>query len=89
MNQEIMALYKQEGVNPLNPGCLPMFLQMPVFIALFVVLRKAIELRGAATVLVPWITICRNRNRFFHLGTYADTIIWIKFRSIADYNGNS
>jgi len=55
MNQEIMALYKKEGVNPLNPGCLPMFLQMPVFIALFVVLRKAIELRGAATIMVPWI----------------------------------
>jgi YidC/Oxa1 family membrane protein insertase len=55
MNQEIMALYKKEGVNPLNPGCLPMLLQMPVFIALFVVLRKAIELRGASTILVPWI----------------------------------
>jgi YidC/Oxa1 family membrane protein insertase len=55
MNQEIMALYKKEGVNPLNPGCLPMFLQMPIFIALFVVLRKAIELRGAGTVLLPWV----------------------------------
>jgi YidC/Oxa1 family membrane protein insertase len=54
-NQEIMALYKKEGVNPLNPGCLPMFLQMPVFIALFVVLRKAIELRGAGTMLLPWV----------------------------------
>jgi YidC/Oxa1 family membrane protein insertase len=55
MNEEIMALYKEEGINPLNPGCLPIFLQMPVFIALFVVLRKAIELRGAGTVLIPWI----------------------------------
>ena len=55
MNQETMALYKKEGVNPLNPGCLPMFLQMPVFIALYVVLQKAIELRGASTVLIPWI----------------------------------
>ena len=55
MNEEMMALYKQEGINPLNPGCLPMFLQMPVFIALFVVLRKAIELRGAHTILIPWI----------------------------------
>ena len=56
MNEEIMALYKKEGVNPLNPGCLPMFLQMPVFISLFVVLRKSIEIRGATTVLIPWIT---------------------------------
>ena len=55
MNTELMALYKAEGINPLNPGCLPMFLQMPIFIALFVVLRKAIELRGAGTFLLPWI----------------------------------
>lgn len=55
MNEEIMKLYRKEGINPLNPGCLPMFLQMPIFIALFVVLRKAIELRGAETVLIPWI----------------------------------
>ncbi len=55
MNQEIMALYKKEGVNPMNPGCLPMFLQMPIWISLFVVLRKAIELRGEATFLIPWV----------------------------------
>jgi YidC/Oxa1 family membrane protein insertase len=55
MNTEIMNLYKKEGVNPLNPGCLPIFLQMPVLISLFVVLRKAIEIRGADTFLIPWI----------------------------------
>lgn len=55
MNEEIMAYYKKEGVNPLNPGCLPMFLQMPVFISLFVVLRKAIEIRGANTIILPWV----------------------------------
>ena len=55
MNEEIMALYKKEGVNPLNPGCLPMFLQMPVFISLFVVLRKSIEIRGENTILIPWV----------------------------------
>ena len=56
MNEEIMAMYKQEGVNPFNPGgCLPMFLQMPILFALFVVLRKAIELRGAHTLLIPWV----------------------------------
>ncbi|MBD3420043.1 MAG: membrane protein insertase YidC [Chitinivibrionales bacterium] len=55
MNQEVMAFYKSEGVNPLNPGCLPMFLQMPIFLSLFVVLRKAIELRGASTWIIPWV----------------------------------
>jgi YidC/Oxa1 family membrane protein insertase len=55
MNEEIMAMYREEGVNPLNPGCLPMFLQMPILFALFVVLQKAIELRGAHTWMVPWV----------------------------------
>lgn len=55
MNEEVMALYKQEGINPFNPGCLPMFLQMPILFALFIVLRKAIELRGAHTILIPWV----------------------------------
>jgi YidC/Oxa1 family membrane protein insertase len=55
MNQKMMELYKKEGVNPLNPGCLPMFLQMPVFISLFIVLQRAIELRGMGTWLIPWV----------------------------------
>ncbi len=44
MQQETMALYKEHKVNPMG-GCLPMFIQIPVFIALFAVLRSAIELR--------------------------------------------
>jgi len=44
MQQETMALYKENKVNPMG-GCLPMFVQIPVFIALFAVLRSAIELR--------------------------------------------
>jgi YidC/Oxa1 family membrane protein insertase len=55
MNEEIMALYREEGINPLNPGCLPMFLQMPILIGLYIVLQKAIELRGAHTWMVPWV----------------------------------
>ncbi len=42
--QEIMALYKKEKANPLA-GCLPMFLQIPVFFALYKVLRLTIEMR--------------------------------------------
>lgn len=44
--KEIMALYKQHKINPLG-GCLPMLVQIPVFIALFHMLRSAIELRFA------------------------------------------
>jgi YidC/Oxa1 family membrane protein insertase len=44
LNQEMMALYKEHKVNPAS-GCLPIVVQIPVFIALFTVLRSAIELR--------------------------------------------
>lgn len=47
--QEMMALFKREGVSPMS-GCLPMLLQMPIWIALFQMLNTAIELRHA-----PWI----------------------------------
>jgi YidC/Oxa1 family membrane protein insertase len=47
MQQEMMALYRENKVNPLS-GCLPLLIQIPVFIALFVVLRSAIELRFAS-----------------------------------------
>ncbi len=46
MNQEVMALYKVHKINPMA-GCLPILVQMPVFIALFTVLRSAVELRYA------------------------------------------
>ena len=47
----MMALYKEHKVNPLG-GCLPMLIQIPVFFALFVVLRSAIELRFAGFLWV-------------------------------------
>ena len=49
MNEEMMALYQREGINPLGgmSGCLPLLLQMPIFFALFTMLPRAIELRGA------------------------------------------
>ncbi|MDI6781600.1 MAG: membrane protein insertase YidC [bacterium] len=46
LNKEMMELYKRHKVNPMG-GCLPLLLQMPVFIALFTTLQNAIELRGA------------------------------------------
>jgi YidC/Oxa1 family membrane protein insertase len=46
MNREVMALYKENKVNPMA-GCLPMLVQIPVFIGLFTVLRSAVELRFA------------------------------------------
>jgi len=53
MNQEMMELYKKEKVNPLG-GCLPILVQIPVFIALYWVLLGTVEMRGAPWIL--WIT---------------------------------
>ncbi|WP_392566038.1 membrane protein insertase YidC [Utexia brackfieldae] len=52
MSQETMALYKQEKVNPLG-GCLPLIIQMPIFLALFYMLGSSVELRHAPFIL--WI----------------------------------
>uniref|UniRef100_A0A832IBR3 Membrane protein insertase YidC n=1 Tax=Eiseniibacteriota bacterium TaxID=2212470 RepID=A0A832IBR3_UNCEI len=49
MNAALMALYKEHKVNPAG-GCLPLLLQMPLFLALYQVLFNAIELRQAAFV---------------------------------------
>ncbi len=46
MNQELMALYKKEKVNPVS-GCLPIFIQIPVFFSLYKVLFVTIEMRHA------------------------------------------
>ena len=51
-SEEMMQLYRREGVNPLG-GCLPMVLQLPVFIGLFYALRSSIDLRQAP--FVAWI----------------------------------
>ncbi len=53
LNQEIMALYKKEKVNPMA-GCLPMVVQIPVFFALYKVLFISIEMRHAP--FFGWIT---------------------------------
>ena len=49
MNQELMTLYRERGVNPAS-GCVPMLLTMPVLLAMWALLSTSIELRGA-----PWM----------------------------------
>jgi len=49
MQQEMMRIYREEKVNPMG-GCLPIMIQIPVFIALYWVLLSSVEMRGA-----PWI----------------------------------
>jgi YidC/Oxa1 family membrane protein insertase len=49
LNAAMMAMYKQEKINPLG-GCLPVLIQIPVFISLYWVLLLSVEMRGA-----PWL----------------------------------
>jgi len=49
MQQEMMRIYREEKVNPMG-GCLPIMVQIPVFIALYWVLLSSVEMRGA-----PWV----------------------------------
>jgi len=52
LQQEMMKLYQEEKINPLG-GCLPIFIQLPIFIALYKVLSLSIEMRHQPFVL--WI----------------------------------
>jgi YidC/Oxa1 family membrane protein insertase len=52
LQQEMMKLYKEHGVNPLG-GCLPMLIPMPVLFALFFVFRETIEFRGVPFLWIP------------------------------------
>src|SRR6266568_4994373 len=62
MNNELMALYKERGVNPAS-GCVPMLLTMPVLFAFYSMLSVAIELRGAP--FVGWIHDLSAHDPYF------------------------
>lgn len=61
---ETMKLYKEEKVNPLG-GCLPLIIQMPIFIALYWTLMESTELRQSSFIL--WITDLSVKDPFFVL----------------------
>jgi YidC/Oxa1 family membrane protein insertase len=64
LNQELMKLYKEHKVNPVG-GCLPIVLQMPVFVALFNILYMTIDLRQAPFML--WITDLSAQDPYYVL----------------------
>jgi YidC/Oxa1 family membrane protein insertase len=59
INKATMELFREQKVNPLG-GCWPMFLQLPVFVALYQALSYAIELRHASFLCMPSIYLCIN-----------------------------
>ncbi|AZL83617.1 membrane protein insertase YidC [Aliivibrio salmonicida] len=64
MSQEMMELYKKEKVNPLG-GCLPIVLQMPIFISLYWALMESVELRHAP--FFGWITDLSAQDPYYIL----------------------
>ena len=64
MSQEMMALYKKEKVNPLG-GCLPIVLQMPIFISLYWALMESVELRHSP--FFGWITDLSAQDPYYIL----------------------
>ena len=77
MNQEMMALYKVEGVNPMA-GCLPMLVQMPLLFALYQLFLKAIELRHAPFIL--WITDLSAKDPYYVTPILMTATMWLQQR---------
>ncbi|MEJ2456217.1 MAG: membrane protein insertase YidC [Candidatus Thiodiazotropha sp.] len=64
LNQAMMEMYKTEKINPLG-GCLPILVQIPVFIALYWVLLETVEMRQAPWIL--WIHSLSDKDPYFIL----------------------
>ena len=77
LHQAMAELYKTEKVNPLG-GCLPIVMQIPVFIALYWVLLGAVELRGAPWIL--WIHDLTKADPYFVLPILMGITMFIQTR---------
>lgn len=77
MSQELMKLYKKEKVNPLA-GCLPILVQMPVFLALYWVLMESVELRHAPFIL--WIQDLSVKDPYYVLPLLMGLTMFLQFK---------
>ncbi|MFL0811191.1 MAG: membrane protein insertase YidC [Agarilytica sp.] len=75
MGQETMKLYKKEGVNPLG-GCLPMLMQMPVFMALYWMIMESVELRHSPFLF--WVQDLSVKDPFFVLPVVMGGIMFVQ-----------
>ncbi len=73
LNQAMMKLYKDEKINPLG-GCLPIVIQIPVFIALYWVLLESVEMRQAPFIL--WVHDLSEKDPFFVLPLLMGISMW-------------
>jgi YidC/Oxa1 family membrane protein insertase len=77
MNQAMMELYRTEKINPLG-GCLPMLIQIPVFISLYWVLLEAVELRQAP--FVGWIQDLSAQDPYYILPVLMTASMYLQQR---------
>ena len=77
MNQEMMALYKEEGVNPMA-GCLPLLVQLPLLWALYKLFLSAIELRHAP--FIWWITDLSAKDPLYVTPVLMTATMWLQQR---------
>jgi YidC/Oxa1 family membrane protein insertase len=77
LSQEMMALYQKEKMNPLG-GCLPMLIQMPVFLALYWVLFESVELRQAP--FFAWIKDLSVMDPYFVLPILMGISMFVQMR---------
>jgi YidC/Oxa1 family membrane protein insertase len=77
MNQETMALYKEEGVNPMG-GCLPILVQMPILFALYTLFAHAIELRHAP--FMAWIVDLSAKDPLYITPVLMTATMWLQQR---------
>jgi YidC/Oxa1 family membrane protein insertase len=75
MNEEMMALYKTEGINP-AAGCVPLLLQMPILFAFYQLLAHSIELRHAPFAL--WLTDLSAKDPYYVTPILMTITMWIQ-----------
>jgi YidC/Oxa1 family membrane protein insertase len=80
MNKQMMALYKEHGASPIM-GMLPMFVQMPIWFALYSAVNSSIDLRGAA-FLPFWITDLSVPDAAFKFATITLPLLGWKINSL-------
>ena len=71
----MLELYKKEKINPAG-GCLPILIQMPVFLALYYVLLEGVELRQAPWIM-GWVNDLTARDPFFILPVVNGAVMWL------------
>jgi YidC/Oxa1 family membrane protein insertase len=77
LGRQMMEIYKREKINPLA-GCLPILIQIPVFLAFYWVLLESVEMRQAP--FVGWITDLSVRDPYFILPVIMGAAMFLQFK---------